>query len=139
MSDTLFLDDLPLVDLHRHLDGIMRLETILEVARRYDLPLPADTVAGLESFIVVREPVDSLPDFFERFALFQQTLVNYDVVYRVARENLEIALSEGLDYVELRFSPLFMVQAHHLDPRQVVRTVCPVSYTHLTLPTIYSV
>jgi len=124
MSDTLFLDDLPLVDLHRHLDGIMRLETILEVARRYDLPLPADSVAGLEAFIVVREPVDSLPAFFERFALFQQTLVNYDVVYRVARENLEIALSEGLDYVELRFSPLFMVQAHHLDPRQVVRTVC---------------
>lgn len=124
MSSPSFSDDLPLVDLHRHLDGILRLETILEVAREHHLPLPADTVEGLKSFIVVREPVDSLPAFFQRFALFQQTFLNLDVVYRVARENLEIALAEGLDYVELRFSPLFMVQVHHLDPRQVVCTIC---------------
>jgi adenosine deaminase len=124
MAEPLPHDDLPLVDLHRHLDGNVRLETVLEVAHRYGLALPADTVEGLRPYVQVQEPIPSLPRFFERFALFQQTFVDYDVVYRVTRENLEDAVAEGLDYVELRFSPLFMAAVHRLDPREIVRAAC---------------
>ncbi len=124
MGATLFMDDLPLVDLHRHLDGNVRLETILDVGHRHGLPLPADTVESLRPFVQVYEPIPSLPQFFERFALLQQTFVDHAAVYRVARENLEDALAEGLDYVELRFSPLFMAAVHHLDPLEITRTIC---------------
>lgn len=124
MSGYVDMDDLPLVDLHRHLDGNVRLETILDVARQHGLPLPADTVEGLRPHVQIQEPVPSLPEFFERFALLQQTFVDYATVYRVARENLEDALSEGLDYVELRFSPLFMAAAHDLEPLEIARTAC---------------
>ncbi len=124
MVEAFSLDDLPLVDLHRHLDGNVRLETVLEIARRYGLPLPADTVEGLRPYVQVQEPIPSLPEFFRRFALFQQTFVDYDVVYRVTRENLEDAVAEGLDYVELRFSPLFMAAVHRLDPKEIVRAAC---------------
>jgi len=124
MDEIPFLDDLPLVDLHRHLDGNVRLSTILDVSRQYGLPLPAETVEGLRAFIQVEEPIPSLPEFFKRFALLQQTFVSYEAIYRIARENLEDAAAEGLDYVELRFSPLFMAAVHHLSPLEITRAVC---------------
>ncbi|MBN1484640.1 MAG: adenosine deaminase [Chloroflexia bacterium] len=124
MSETFFLDDLPLVDLHRHLDGNVRLSTILDIAHQHALPLPAHTVEELRPHIEVQEPIPSLPAFFKRFALLQQTFVDYATVYRVTRENLEDALVEGLDYLELRFSPLFMAAAHGLDPIEIGRAAC---------------
>ncbi len=119
-----FLADIPLVDLHRHLDGNVRLDTILDISRQYGLPLPADSVAGLRPHVVVSEPIPSLPAFFRRFDLLLQAFVDYDAIYRVARENLEDAAAEGLDYVELRFSPLFMARRHGLAPLEITRTIC---------------
>jgi adenosine deaminase len=124
MDEPPFLDDLPLVDLHRHLDGNVRLETILDVAQRHGFALPADTVEGLRPHVQVQAPIPSLPEFFKRFALLQQTFVDCETIYRVTRENLEDAIAEGLDYVELRFSPLFMAAVHGLEPREIARTVC---------------
>jgi adenosine deaminase len=53
-----------------------------------------------------------------------QILVDYEACRRVAYENVEDAMEEGLDYVELRFSPWFMAEAHGLDPVGVVEAVC---------------
>ena len=47
---------LPLVDLHRHLDGSIRLETILNLAAKHDIPLPADTLEGLRPYVQITEP-----------------------------------------------------------------------------------
>jgi len=116
--------DIPLVDLHRHLDGTVRPATILELARQHGIALPADTAAELRPFIQIDRPVATLPEFFQRFDLLLRVLVDYDAVYRVARENLEDAWAEGIDYVELRFSPLFMAAVHPLDPLEITRTIC---------------
>ncbi len=62
--------------------------------------------------------------FFSKFDWMTHVLVDYDACRRVAYENVEDANSEGLDYVELRFSPWFMAEAHHLDPAGVVEAVC---------------
>ena len=43
----------PLVELHRHLDGAIRVSTILDLARQHDIPLPADTVEGLAPWVHV--------------------------------------------------------------------------------------
>ena len=50
-------------------------------------------------------------------------LVDYDACRRMAYENVEDARREGLDYVELRFSPWFMAEPHGLDPAGVVEAV----------------
>ena len=42
----------PLAELHRHLDGNVRLETILDLGRKHHLPLPADDVEGLRPYAV---------------------------------------------------------------------------------------
>jgi adenosine deaminase len=114
---------LPLVELHRHLDGAVRLETILDLGTRNNLPLPAFDLEGLRPYVQVTTPQPGVMAFIEKFKWMVGILVDYDAVRRVAYENVQDARNEGLDYVELRFSPLFMSQPHDLDPAGVVEAV----------------
>ena len=121
--------NLPLIDLHRHLDGNVRLETIIDLGRKHDLPLPAWDVAGLRPHVQVTASAEgdgSMPGvmaFISKFEWMMRVLVDYDACYRVAYENVEDARREGMDYVELRFSPWFMAESHGLDPAGVVDAV----------------
>jgi adenosine deaminase len=115
---------LPLIDLHRHLDGSIRLETILDLGRQHKLPLPAWDVESLRPYVQVTEPQPGVMAFIAKFHWMIQALVDYEACRRVAYENVEDAAREGLDYVELRFSPVFMSQGHNLDPAGVVEAVC---------------
>jgi adenosine deaminase len=58
--------------------------------------------------------------FIEKFKWAVGILVDYDACRRIAYENVEDAQEEGIDYIELRFSPLFMAEPHGLDPFGVV-------------------
>jgi len=114
---------LPLIDLHRHLDGSLRLETILDLGRKHNLPLPAWDVEGLRPYVQVLEPQPGIMAFIARFEWMTGVLVDADACRRVAYECVEDAHKEGIDYIELRFSPLFMAEPHHLDPAAVVEAV----------------
>jgi adenosine deaminase len=114
----------PLVELHRHLDGNVRLATLLDLARRHGLTLPAWTEEGLRPHVQVTEPVPSLVSFLAKFALLRRVMVDLDAVRRIARENVEDAAREGIDHMELRFSPWFMAEEHRLDPAAVTGAVC---------------
>ncbi len=121
--------NLPLIDLHRHLDGNVRLETILDVGRQHNLPLPAWDVEGLRPHVQVVDTeangaaMPGVMAFIARFRWMTEVMVDYDACHRIARENVEDAAREGLDYVELRFSPWFMAETHRLDPAGVVEAV----------------
>ena len=119
-----FDDHLPVIDLHRHLDGNVRLETILELGRQHHLPLPAWDVEGLRPYVQVTVPQPGILAFFTKFEWMRRVLVDYEACHRVAYENVEDAKNEGMDYVELRFSPWFMAETHQLDPAGVVEAVC---------------
>lgn len=114
---------LPLVEIHRHLDGAVRLQTILDLGLSNNLPLPAKDLEGLRPFIQVNEPQPGVMAFIARFQWMVGVMVDYDAVRRISYESVEDASNEGLDYVELRFSPWFMAQAHQLDPAGVVEAV----------------
>jgi adenosine deaminase len=120
MIDTTF----PLVDLHRHLDGSVRLETILDLARQHHLELPAWDIETLRPFVQVTEPQPGVMAFIDKFKWMTAILVDYDACRRVAYENVADARQEGLNYVELRFSPWFMASGHSLDPNGIVEAVC---------------
>jgi len=113
----------PLLDLHRHLDGSIRLETVLEVALQQGIALPAYTLATLRPHVVVDGKAAGLMDFIGRFRWLTAILHDLDTCRRVAYENVVDAKREGIDYVELRFSPWFMAEAHGLDPVGVVEAV----------------
>jgi adenosine deaminase len=111
---------LPLIDLHRHLDGSVRLETILDLGRKHHLPLPAWDLEGLRPYVQVTNPQPGVMAFIAKFKWMTGVLVDYGAVRRVAYENVVDADLEGLDYLELRFSPWFMAEPHGLDPSGVV-------------------
>ncbi|HAF62794.1 MAG TPA: adenosine deaminase [Anaerolineaceae bacterium] len=113
----------PLVELHRHLDGNVRLSTILDIGLKHNLGLPADTVEGLRPYVQVVEPKPSILDFFQKFEWLTKAMVDTDACRRIAYENVEDAYNEGIDHIELRFSPLFMAETHQLDPAGVVAAV----------------
>jgi adenosine deaminase len=115
----------PLIDLHHHLDGSVRLETILDLGRRHNLPLPAWDIEGLRPHIQVTgtQPVPGVMAFIAKFRWMTAVLVDYEACYRVAYENVEDAYHDGIDYIELRFSPWFMAETHRLDPTGVVEAV----------------
>ncbi|MEE4175646.1 MAG: adenosine deaminase [Xanthomonadales bacterium] len=111
---------LPLCELHRHLDGSIRLETILDLAQQHGLPLPADTIEGLAPYVHIDDSEPGLLAFLERFRYLVEVLVDLDACRRVAYENVEDASREGIDLVELRFSPWFMAERHGLAVPGVV-------------------
>lgn len=113
----------PLVELHRHLDGNVRLETILEIGLKNKVGLPAKTLEDLRSFVQVTEPKPSILSFFEKFKWLTMVMVDYYACSRIAYENVEDAKNEGIDHIELRFSPWFMAETHHLDPTGVAEAV----------------
>lgn len=113
----------PRIDLHRHLDGNMRLRTILELADRNGILLPATDAEALRPHVTVTEPQPGLVEFLEKFRWPMSVLATLDDCWRIAFENVEDAFAERLDYVELRFSPAFMAAAHGLDPSAVAEAV----------------
>jgi len=114
----------PLVELHRHLDGNVRLDTVVDLARRHGVELPATDAEGLRPYVQVTEREPSLVAFLAKFEVLRRVFVDYEAVRRVARENVEDAAAEGIDYLELRFSPYFMAERHGLDPMGVVEAAC---------------
>jgi adenosine deaminase len=115
--------DLPLIDLHRHLDGSIRLETIIDLGRQHELPLPSFDLEELRPHIQVLDPQPGVMACIAKFEWMVGVLADYKACRRVAIENVEDAASEGIDYVELRFSPWFMAEPHGLEPASVVSAV----------------
>jgi adenosine deaminase len=124
MTHDLYIDPrLPLIDLHRHLDGSIRLETVLEVALEQGIELPAYELETLRPHVVVDGKATGLMDFIGRFRWLTAILHDLETCRRVAYENVVDARGEGIDYIELRFSPWFMAETHGLDPAGVVEAV----------------
>lgn len=115
--------DLPLLDLHRHLEGNVRPETVFALRQQHGLPLPVADPAAFRRYVQVQEPQPGLLAFFAKFDWITGALADYDACHRIAYESVLDARAEGLDYLELRFSPLFMAQPHGLNPAAVTEAV----------------
>ena len=114
---------LPLIDLHRHLDGNVRIRTILELGELHRVSLPGTTPESLRPHVQVTEVMPDLASWLGKLRWMTAVLGDLDACRRIARENVEDARAEGIDYVELRFSPYFMAKPHGLDPAAVVEAV----------------
>lgn len=114
---------LPLTDIHRHLDGNIRAQTILDLGRQHNLTLPASSLEALIPHVQVTSNEPDLVSFLSKLDWGVKVLANLDACRRVAYENIEDAAQNGLHYVELRFSPGYMAMTHQLPVEGVVEAV----------------
>ncbi len=115
------LQALPKSDLHCHLDGSLRLSTLIELAQARDVKLPSYTTDGLRE-LVFKETYRDLPDYLHGFAYTCAVLRDEEALERVGYELAMDCLAEGTLYLEVRFAPQLLVHAT-LSVEQVLRSV----------------
>ena len=80
------LHALPKTDLHCHLDGSLRLQTMLDLADQQGVRLPADTVDGLAKAMKIGQGHGSLEEYLKGFEITLSVLQTEDALYRTAYE-----------------------------------------------------
>ncbi|MCJ8327411.1 MAG: adenosine deaminase [Campylobacterales bacterium] len=115
--------NLPLIDLHRHLDGNIRPKTIWELAKLNNIKLPVDDFNEFIPYVQIQNQEADLLAFLEKLDWGVAVLKTLDDVKRIAYENVEDAFNAGLHYAELRFSPYYMSMNHNLIIKDVVKAI----------------
>ncbi len=101
-----WLKEMPKAELHCHIGGSMRLDTILELASDYGVDIGASDRRELRKKVVFKNrPEKSLPAYLEGIALCESVLVRPEAFQRVAFEICQDAYNEGSNIIELRFGP----------------------------------
>jgi adenosine deaminase len=113
---------LPKTDLHCHLDGSLRLATILELAEAQGVRLPADTPEGLARAIHMGETCSSLEDYLTAFEVTLQVLQTEEALRRAAHELALDCAAENVRYLEVRYSPVLHTR-QGLKPTAIVDAV----------------
>jgi adenosine deaminase len=116
------LQRLPKTDLHCHLDGSLRLDTVLELARAQGVRLPTFGRGELFHMLYAGDHVASLDDYLRAFDITLSVLQTEDALERAAYELAEDAWRENVRYLEVRYSPLLHTR-EGLRPAQVVEAV----------------
>jgi adenosine deaminase len=101
-----FFQKLPKTDLHVHLDGSLRLETIIDLARSQHVPLPSTDAAELKKALGLGENYGSLVEYLKVFDVTLSVLQSEESLFRTAYELAEDAAAENVRYMEVRYSPM---------------------------------
>ncbi|MFI3210369.1 MAG: adenosine deaminase [Peptostreptococcaceae bacterium] len=102
---------LPKIELHCHLDGSVRAETIIDIAKKENVNLPIYDKEELRKHISIIENCECLDEYIEKFDLTNLVMQNKYGLERIAYEVLEDASLENVKYIEIRFAP----QLHRLN------------------------
>jgi len=109
----------PLIDLHLHLDGSLRIKTMLDIAARERVKLPASGERELKRALRVGKVRKDLADYLTAFPITLAVLQSKAAIERAVGELLEDCADEGLKYVEVRFSPLLHMEGGLAAPEAV--------------------
>ena len=116
------LHALPKTDLHCHLDGSLRLQTLLELADQQGVKLPADTADGLAKAMKIGERHPRLEEYLKGFEITLSVMQTEDALYRTAYELALDAAAENCKLLEVRYAPVLHL-SKGLKPTVVVESV----------------
>jgi adenosine deaminase len=103
------LHRLPKAELHVHLDGSLRPETMLELAAEYGQKMPAHDPDALRDYMHVQD-AQNLVEYLERFAITLSVMQTGEALERIAYELAEDLARENVRYAEIRYSPILNTQ-----------------------------
>lgn len=111
---------LPKIDLHCHLDGSVRPETLFELAKERNIPVT--DLETLRASLIAPEDCPSLDEYLKRFDMAKAVMQDQESIERITYELFEDAANENVKYMEVRFGPLL-----HLDKEltldQIIQSV----------------
>ncbi|HUH99340.1 MAG TPA: adenosine deaminase [Anaerolineales bacterium] len=111
---------LPKVELHRHLEGTLRLDTMLDIARQHGITIPAD-ILRLSSLVQMQEQEKySFQNFLSKFNTLRLFYRSPDAIHRITREAVEDAAKDNVKYMELRFTPVALSRAERFPLHDVI-------------------
>jgi len=105
ISDSL-LKKLPKVELHCHLDGCLRIETILDLGQRYNVSLPASNPEDLIKLLCIGKKRGTLEEYIARFDITLSVMQSPEALTRIAFELIEDVAAENVRYIEVRYAPI---------------------------------
>jgi len=111
---------LPKVELHRHLEGSLRLDTMVDIARQHGITIPEDVLRLSTMVQVQEEDKFTFQNFLSKFNTLRLFYRSPDVIHRITREAIEDAAKENIKYMELRFTPVALSRAERFPLQDVV-------------------
>ncbi len=117
------LKRLPKIDLHRHLEGSLRLQTLAEIALQHGIDLPAHSIEELRPYVQVTDEDASFHQFLAKFRLLRRFYRTQEAVKRIAYEAVADAAADNIHYLELRFNPVALSRTQSFPLNDVTEWV----------------
>jgi adenosine deaminase len=114
--------NLPKIELHCHLDGSVRPETIIDIAKEEGISIPYYDIENIKKEVTAPEECKSLDEYLKRFELPNLVMQSKESLRRITFELLEDCAKENVKYIEVRFAPLLHI-AKGLSVEEVIESV----------------
>jgi adenosine deaminase len=118
------LKSLPKIDLHRHLEGSLRIQTLSEIAQQHGIDLPAYSTEELRPYVQVTGDEFDFHAFLAKFQLLRRFYRTQEAVERITYEAVADAAEDNIRYLELRFNPVALARNQNFPLDDVTQWVC---------------
>ncbi len=119
------LQSMPKIDLHRHLEGSLRLETLQHIALERGVDLPSYELEVLRPYVQVTDGYQpAFHNFLAKFELLRRFYTNRQAIDRIAYEAVADAAADNVKYLELRFNPVALARLQGFKLSEVMDWVC---------------
>jgi len=113
----------PKIELHRHLEGSLRLSTLAEIAKEHGVDLPSWDLEKLRPYVQIVDDPPDFQSFLSKFRLLRSFYSSREAVMRVTSEAVADAAADNVRYLELRFNPVALAQVQGFGYEEVVEWV----------------
>jgi adenosine deaminase len=108
--------------LHCHLDGSVRPETIIDIAREENIQLPSYDIESVKDMLIAPWECNSLDEYLQRFILPIAVMQSKNSLRRIAYELMEDSAKENIKYIEIRFAPILHTEKG-LDIEEIIESI----------------